>query len=253
MDNIRYEKQYRLPVYDIGPDGRLAPHALFNYLQDIASDHAVRLRFGKDDLMKENRFWVLSRITAEISYWPGWDESLTVRTWPRGTDGLFAIRDFKVTTSEGRIIASASSSWLVVDRTTRRVQRPDTLLSKYNFETPAESSLGKNAEKIPGIEGTEERSDPFAVKTSELDVNLHTNNVMYIKWAMDAFPMDFRMENLPARITVNYLAESRRDDQVVVITIKDKNNDSACNQSVLRNVDNTELCRIRTEWISCRE
>ena len=45
---------------------RLNLYSLFNYLQDIASDHAVKLGFGRDDLMRENRFWVLSRMYAEI-------------------------------------------------------------------------------------------------------------------------------------------------------------------------------------------
>jgi medium-chain acyl-[acyl-carrier-protein] hydrolase len=65
MELLQYEKEYKIPVYDTGPNGKLSQYALLNYLQDIASEHAVRLKFGLEDLMKENRFWVLSRIAAE--------------------------------------------------------------------------------------------------------------------------------------------------------------------------------------------
>ena len=76
MDLLQYEKEYRIHVYETGPDGKLNLCSLFNYMQDIASDHAVELGFGRDDLMRDNRFWVLSRMYAEINHWPLWGETI---------------------------------------------------------------------------------------------------------------------------------------------------------------------------------
>ena len=61
MELLQFEKEYRIHVYETGPDGKLNLYSLFNYMQDIASDHAIKLGFGRDDLMRDNRFWVLSR------------------------------------------------------------------------------------------------------------------------------------------------------------------------------------------------
>ena len=58
MDKLIHEKAYVVPVFEIGADEKLNPYSLFNYLQDIASEHAEKLGFGKDDLMKKNKFWV---------------------------------------------------------------------------------------------------------------------------------------------------------------------------------------------------
>jgi acyl-ACP thioesterase len=251
MEKIIYEKEYVIPVYDIGADGRLNLHSLFNYLQDIASEHAVKLRFGKDDLMKENRFWVLSRIAADIAIWPGWEETIIVKTWPRGTDKLFAVRDFRVNYPDGRHIASASSSWLVVDRTTRRVQRPDSLLTRFNADLPVESSLGRNAGKLEPVTGEVEIGKPFRVRVSDLDINLHTNNVGYIKWISDSYDLEFRMSNVPSSIEVNYMAESKWDDELIVHMGHDKNDPHVYSHSVFRTVDNTELCRVRIGWENC--
>ena len=101
MESLRFEKEYRVHVYETGPDGRLNLYSLFNYLQDIASDHAVKLGFGRDDLMRDNRFWVLSRMYAEISEWPKWEDNIIVKTWPAGTDKLFALRNYEVTFPDG--------------------------------------------------------------------------------------------------------------------------------------------------------
>jgi medium-chain acyl-[acyl-carrier-protein] hydrolase len=252
MEALTYEKEYKIQVNEIGVDGRLNPHSLFNYFQDIASEHAVKLRFGKDDLMKENRFWVLSRMAADINIWSEWEDKLIIKTWPRGTDKVFALRDFSVYYPDGRHIASATSSWLVVDRTTRRVQRPDSLLTHLNADMPVEKSLGRNAEKLGPVDENYQESRPFRVKVSDLDINLHTNNVVYLEWITDSYDLEFRMSYVPVTLEINYMAESRWDDELKVRKSEDKNHPLLFSHSVFRESDNTELCRARIGWKNCR-
>ena len=96
MELLQFEKEYRVHVYETRPDGKLNLYSLFNYMQDIASDHAIKLGFGRDDLMRDNRFWVLSRIYAVINKWPLWEDLIIIKTWPNGTDKLFALRNYEV-------------------------------------------------------------------------------------------------------------------------------------------------------------
>jgi medium-chain acyl-[acyl-carrier-protein] hydrolase len=251
MEKLEYEKSYKIPVYDIGFNGQLSPFALFNYLQDIASEHAVLLNFGKDDLLKNNRFWVLSRIAAQVKIWPGWEETLLVRTWPRGTDRVFALRDFEVTYPDGRVVALASSSWLVVDMTTRRVQRPDSVLTSFNTGFPVKSSLGRNTGKVEPVSDDFVTGRQIRVLISDLDINLHVNNVIYLKWITDSYDLDFRMNHRAVSVEINYLAESRLNDEIVIRTSADKNNGLIYNHSIVRTVDNTELCRVQVIWENC--
>jgi len=251
MEMIEYQRSYRIPVYEMGFNHKLSPHSLFNYLQDIASEHAEILKFGKDDLIKENRFWVLSRIAVKIIEWPLWEETILVKTWPRGTEKLFALRDFEVTGKNGQPVAMASSSWLVVDRTSRRVQRPDSVLSHFNEEFPTKSSLGRNASKVDAPAPGSVKSSPFRVQVSDLDINLHVNNVKYLKWVTDSYDLDFRMKHIPEFIEINYLAESRYNDEISISTSSAENNALQRNHSVVRNVDNTELCRVQINWKDC--
>jgi medium-chain acyl-[acyl-carrier-protein] hydrolase len=252
MNSYQFEKDYKIHVYDTGPDGRLSLYSLFNYLQDIASEHAARLSFGRDDLMKENRFWVLSRIAADIGLWPGWEETIEVRTWPRGTDKLFALRDFDVLYPDGKHIASCSSSWLVVDRTTKRIQRPDELLTHFNSEIAIKNSLGRNAGKVEPASLQGKESDKFRINVSDLDVNLHTNNVRYIKWATDTYDLDFILHHTAVSLEVNYLAESVWGEEVFLRS-DNENNDNSFNHSVIRIADDRELCRMRIDWENCND
>ncbi|HVN57140.1 MAG TPA: acyl-ACP thioesterase domain-containing protein [Bacteroidales bacterium] len=251
MEQLEFSKKYRIPVYEMGFNGKLSPHSLFNYLQDIASEHAELLRFGKDDLLKENRFWVLSRIAVKVIYWPSWGESIDVKTWPRGTDKLFALRDFEVTDSHGESVALGSSSWLVVDRTSRRVQRPDSVLSHFNEGFPVKSAISGNASKVGPVAGDAVHSQAYRVAISDLDINLHVNNVKYLEWITDSYDLEFRQKHNPSFIEINYLAESRIGEEIIIATSAGKNNEALCNHSVIRTVDNTELCRAQIHWEIC--
>jgi medium-chain acyl-[acyl-carrier-protein] hydrolase len=249
MESQFFEKEYRVHVYETGPDGKLNLYSLFNYLQDIASDHAVLLGFGRDDLMRDNRFWVLSRMYAEISVWPVWEDKIVIRTWPNGTDKLFALRNYEVRFPDGRHIASGTSSWLILDQTSRRVQRPDTALSRFLPNMKLSDSPLRYATKIEPADENGTEIAPFNVKLSDIDVNLHTNNVQYLKWACDTYGIDFVMKNIPKSAEINYLAESVFDEEITIQTSKGPEDALFYNHSIFRTDDRKELCRIRIEWI----
>jgi acyl-ACP thioesterase len=248
MESLQFEKEYRIHVYETGPDGKLNLYSLFNYMQDIASDHAIKLGFGRDDLLRDNRFWVLSRMYSEINLWPSWDEKIIIKTWPNGTDKLFALRNYEVKYPDGRHIASGSSSWLILDKTTKKVQRPDSILSRYYSSLlPGESPV-RYALKLNPAADDGKLAPFFRIKISDLDVNLHTNNVRYLKWICDTYNLEYVMAYVPRSAEINYLAESVYDDEIMIRTSAgdDKNHDYY--HSVYRTSDNKELCRIRLVW-----
>jgi acyl-ACP thioesterase len=205
------------------------------------------LGFGRDDLMKKNQFWVLSRMYAEITEWPSWGDKIIIKTWPNGTDKLFAMRNYELKLPDGRMIASATSAWLVIDHTTRKIQRPDGLLTQYN-ENDIIPTSARNPEKLPEANEKGRNTAPFRVQVSDLDVNLHTNNVNYLKWVCDSYDLNFIMHHLPCSAEINYLAESMFNDEIIIRSSKEDADPGIISHSVLRVSDNRELCRIRIKW-----
>lgn len=249
MKNIIHRKEYTVHVYETGVDEKLNPVALFNYLQDIAAEHAVNLGFGRDELMRMNRFWILSRMAVEIIKWPSWNEKTVVTTWPRGTDKMFAVRDFSVEYPDGKMIAAATSSWLIVDLATKRIQRPGENLGEFVTDPGINAALGRYAVKIEPLSELTSVSESFRVKMSDLDVNRHTNNANYIRWMLDSYSADFLHNHRPVSFEVNYLSESRLGDEVTIRTGRMDN--SRFFHSAVRTTDNTELCRIIAGWENC--
>ena len=247
-ESFRYDKEYRVNVYDTDPTGVLSLAALFNYMQDIASDHAEMLGFGRDDLMKNSWFWALSRMYAEIEEWPVWKDTIILKTWPNGTDKIFALRNYEVRFSDGRLAARGTSSWLILDYATRRIQRPESALShfKRNFESQ-ESPLRYAVKLEPtGMEAIQ--SEPFRVSISDLDINLHTNNVRYLYWINDTYDLDFTMKNSPKSVEINYLSESLFNEEILIRTSTGINEGDYYNHAVFRKNDNKELCRAKILW-----
>jgi medium-chain acyl-[acyl-carrier-protein] hydrolase len=249
MDLRQLEKEFTIHVYETGPDSRATLYSLFNYMQDIASDHAILLGFGRDDLLKNNHFWVLSRMYAEVTQWPSWEDKIIVKTWPNGTDMLFAMRNYELKFPDGRMIASAVSSWLIIDRATKKIQRPDNgLLTQYNDNNLIIPTSARNPEKLHESAEKGNATAPFRVQVSDLDVNLHTNNANYIKWVCDTYDLNFTLNHLPCSAEINYLAESMFNDEIVIRSSQENGNQSIFNHSILRISDNRELCRIRLKW-----
>jgi acyl-ACP thioesterase len=248
MDTEKLEKEYSVHVYETGPDGKLTIYSLFDYLQDIASDHAVLLGYGRDDLLEKNHFWVLSRIYAEIKELPEWGRKVIVKTWPRGIDKLFALRDYQVTYPDGKPIASATSSWLIIDRTSRKIQRPDHGLTNFRIDNDSDPVLPRNAGKLDPLGYEEQVASRFRVKVSDLDLNFHTNNVRYLKWIIDIFNPAFVTNNVPVYVEINYLAESRYNEEIMIKMSENHNINTYSDYSVIRIPENTELCRVRILW-----
>jgi acyl-ACP thioesterase len=248
MELQQLEKEYWVHVYETGPDGRVNLQSLFNFMQDIAAEHAIKLGYGRDDLLRRNHFWVLSRMFARLAGWPSWEDSIIVKTWPSGIDRLFAVRNYDLKYPDGRYIGSASSSWLIIDRTTKKIQRPDEFLQRYSSDNESIASPVRNPVKLTKASESGDLSPAFRVTTNDLDVNLHTNNVNYLKWVTDTYDLNFIMNHRPCSAEINYLAEAIFNDDIVIRTSKDEGESRFFNHSIIRTGDQRELCRIRLEW-----
>jgi len=245
---IIYERKYSVNVFDTDHTGKLCSGAIFNYFQDLAGRHASLLGFGREHLMTNGSFWVLSRITVEIENLPlAWEE-VTLRTWPRGTETIFALRDIELYDANGKRLAAAATSWVVVDYQTRKLQRPDKALSHLNSTFPDTKALSANAVKIPAMPVDNHSVINTKVSSGDLDVNLHVNNARYIQWVLNSYDPQFISTYTPHTIDVNYLSEAHFNDEISIYKASGKEDGTCFFHSLVRNNDSAELCRIRIKW-----
>ena len=245
---IIHERNYSVNVYQTDIKEQLSIYALFDLFQDIAGRHASVLGFGREHLMEHGNIWVLSRLSARINRMPEMWTDIVLRTWPRGTDGIFAVRDFELLSSDGEVLAGASSSWLIVDYGTRRLQRPDKALSFLNIKYPDKKALEENAIKVGPLPAEGKTPSNHIITTSDIDINMHVNNAVYIKWIYDTYTPEFINTHIPEAVDVNYISECLWGDEISVITARDGSADGTYIHSVVKKEGETEMCRVRLKW-----
>jgi acyl-ACP thioesterase len=180
--------------------------SLLNRLQDAASRHAETLGFGWDNMQEKQNFWVLSRFLVRIKSIPTWKSRLTLETWPKTADALAAYRDFLVCDEAGNIMVEATSMWLVLDAETHRPVKMSNVLSNLDHTTD-KSAIEEKPKKIV-VPENKTLLHEVEIVYSDLDMNLHANNVSYVRKVLDSYPLDFLSKHRPVQIEINFLKEA---------------------------------------------
>lgn len=208
-----WKEEFKVRINEVGFDGKIKLNALFNYLQEVATNHANAIGIGKDNLGRKNYYWILSRVSVEIYDNLRFGDELKVVTWPKGIDKLYAIRDYEIYKSTGELIANGTSSWIILDAETYKPQRPKVMGDQY--KTVPMSAIKEPAIKIkPEKEG--EVRYQLTASYEHLDVNNHVNNAVYINWICNALNERFFRVNVIKKITINYISEVKWGQKITI-------------------------------------
>ena len=212
---MKYIVKHRLTCYETDAAWRLKPASFMNMAQEAAGCHAVELGFGYDDLIASNTAWILSRVRVDFLDTPLWREDMTLTTWHKGLNRLFFLRDFIMTDASGKERVKATTSWLVMNLETRRLVRDPNLMedgticTENAIETPADKvQMPKDKEPVFVMN--------HLVSYSDVDTNGHTNNAMYMHWAMDAVDYEISSQRPVKSFTINFNHETKPGDLVAI-------------------------------------
>ncbi|HEY5913672.1 MAG TPA: acyl-ACP thioesterase domain-containing protein [Verrucomicrobiae bacterium] len=227
--------------YDVDFSRQATLEALCRHFLEAAWNHAEALGFGFSQLARDSKVWVLSRLLLQMRRYPRWGDRIGLNTWPRGTQSLFALREFELLDAAGQRIGGATSAWLILDVNSRRPQRVEKYLTPI---TPVSSTAtDREPEKLPPCSGNCASSWP--VRYTDVDLNGHANSARYIGWLMDSYPADWHQRYAPSLVELNYLGESHQGDTLSLRT----GQSGPCEflHSIVKS-DQQEACRARVDW-----
>jgi acyl-ACP thioesterase len=211
MNENIFSIDFRSASYDVGANAQISLTSILRYFQEAAFEHANNLDVGYYRLQKENIFWVLSAMWVETGILPGFDEQITVTTWPRGIYKLYSLRDFLLY-HKGKEIAKATSLWLMADLKSKRIIRPERFMENIIF--PKNKVFNNDFSPIEPLIQTkliEERR----VRYSDLDINSHVNNIRYVEWIFDAIA-DTSPEKTISALKIQYLGEFLENEKILI-------------------------------------
>ena len=212
---IRFSQDFVIPCYNTDANWRLKPAAFMDLAQEAAGQHAVFLGFGYDDLIVTNTAWILSRVHIKFIDTPKWREEVNLTTWHKGLDRLFFLRDFIMVDKDGRERVKATTSWLVLNLETRRLVRDPKLMEDNTVCT--DNVLETRADKVQMPKDVvPDLALEHVVSYSDVDMNGHANNAMYMQWAMDAVDYDISSSRAVKELTINFNHETKAGDRVMI-------------------------------------
>jgi len=231
MDILAQESTIRFG--DIDQSDTMTIGATFDLFQEAAINHAEDLGVGREAMTKSGQVWILSRLSVFMERRPRFGEKVTLRTWPRSSNKLFAIRDYAITgngaeassnnSAEGAAagaVVRGRSAWLIVDLEKRRPLRPQALIETLPPNEGSNALPGANPEgndpppSLTVREFSRKQSVLRRACYSDIDYNGHVNNTRYIQWIQDVLEPEILETAKQIRLDINYLSEVRYGETI---------------------------------------
>ena len=216
-----YSLKTIIPNYLCDRHDTLSMWGLARIFQEAADQHSASSGIGFAQLSQDNKAWVLSRVYYKVERLPREGEEVTVTTWSRGTDGLFAFREYTLCAADGTRLVSGSSYWVIINYLERKAVRMHDLMDGFEYHP----DLATDRETLSRVRVPRQATEPqpvdqFHVKPSMLDHNNHVNNAEYIKWVFDNLAPDtIKDAHRDFRFSIEYFQETPPDDTVSVFRI----------------------------------
>lgn len=210
-----YSLELETPAYLCDRHDRLHPWAAVRLCQEVSEAHSKATGIGYEELIAQNRIWIISRAYYIIYKRPKAFEKVMLSTWSRGNDGLFAFRDYRMENEAGETLLIGTTYWPMIDYTTRKPIRLKEVMVNYEY-CPEEATDHSVLERLrlPDMSEPDNSYNQIALY-SLIDHAQHVNNSEYVRLAFDSLS-DFDLDQ-PFSFEINYQHETQPDDTLSVL------------------------------------
>lgn len=185
-----FEHKFEIGFRDVGKSNKITNKGLLGYLEDVAGMHSNLVGYGLNDIERTNLTWILLNWKVTIFKRPLYGESILVKTWARNTIKFYTFRDFEVYNDKKKLIAIASSKWVLLDAATMSLTKiSDELIGKYHPENKVVFGDAKEIGKLD-FPTEYETMLPYTIQRKDIDINRHVHNVSYLDFAYEVLPED---------------------------------------------------------------
>ncbi len=181
--------------------------------------HSYERKLGVPQLREQGMTWVLARTKVTISQYASWPTDLHILTWPQEPWKLYFPRGTKITGPDGGELCRSLSQWVVMDLSSRRPVKPQNLAGMFGVADPTvyySPDLGKRVEYPTDL--IDLATYTPTIQYMDADLNGHVNNIVYAQWIFAGLPHSFLDSFQAAEFDISYLAETQRNDSVMVRT-----------------------------------
>ena len=211
-----YKIEQETAAYLCDQKDLLQPWAAVRLCQEISEAHSMAMGVGYEELMQRNSIWILSRAYYCFYKRPKAFEKIMLNTWSRGTDGLFAFRDYRMTDMAGETLLTGTTYWPMIDFSTRKPLRLKEIMTHYECCTDeATNHSVLERLRLPEMSNPDGCFEQTAVY-SMIDHAQHVNNAEYVRLVFDSLMQtNFNLDQ-PFSLEMNYQHETHPGDTLSV-------------------------------------
>lgn len=212
---ITYTQDYKIKSTDCGSNMLLKPSSLLMIIQDLATLGAEYIGAGTDKVTGKGFIWVVSKMEIEIIETPKYLEDVKLITYPNKMIHFIYPRTIFITDNSDNIIVKAKSMWCILNYENRKIVMPNEI----NLITPGDEVMGKiKPIKTKDVMFIEER----VVRNTDLDINMHLNNVKYLDYITDTMNLDFINSKKISKINLVFHEEVKPNETISIYSSGDK-------------------------------
>ena len=213
--------EYEIHSYDCDLKGKLSLPVLTRFLQETAWLNSEDMELGYERMKENNLAWVLYKQYIEMENWASWGDTISIKTWPSQSDKIFCYREFEIYRGE-EILGKVSTSWLVIDLSTRRpVRTLKYYQGNYDIDMPI-LFPEKMKDKIKAANEADTISEA-RVSLTDIDVNNHVNNSCYPLWCLNSYSLEFYNNHWLHIIEQQFALEANFGDALAIATYQKEN------------------------------
>ena len=187
-------------------NSRLSIPAAFDMFQDTATLHADHFDIGPDGMNRRNYFWIISKTVMHLNRMPVMMDNVEARTWIQPADRAKCERDFALYSGDECLFA-IRSIWAVMSHDTGRIVPmsglyPDDIV--FDEPVPEKAEFTRISKDFSGAE----ISGEYTIRSVDIDLGGHMNNVNYIRAMLGCFGTE-KIAHMDIRnIEVQYISQS---------------------------------------------
>lgn len=215
MNKIYWQRE-RIRAGQMDTVQRLRLDSALELFQDITSVHSEEMGVSNRQMAAESgAYWVITRTKVRFYEPLRFFDEIMAETWPNQPSSLVCGRNYRIFKGE-RLAAEGRSEWMLLDRQSHSPRDVASTCYPLSEEHEQEKVLPEPFLRMKEIFGPEDLAYEIRVRASDIDMSHHVNNVKYVRFMLDSFPVE-ELEKMEVReFEIRYGRESREGDVLQV-------------------------------------
>ena len=202
VDDTNIDHTYQVPITEIV---KLVERVAFNHANQIELDHKTMEE-------KSNAFWIITKMKLVINAPINATEKLVLKTWTHTPNLVRFKRDFTIK-SAGKLKVKGVSEWCCLDMSTHKIRKASSL-NYPNLEMIENKDVKTDFSNLKTDVTSKDYVYTHTVRSTDIDVNFHTNNIKYNFMTLNAFTVE-EMRNLTIKeYELYFVNESHEGDKI---------------------------------------